>query len=87
VAPLAQLLIEEKDALADIFELRKLIEPQIATLAAERATAEDIQRMRQLLDKQREQVQRGETELSDTELHLPSASHAEPRYRKLVSDC
>jgi GntR family transcriptional repressor for pyruvate dehydrogenase complex len=71
VAPLAQLLIEEKDALADIFELRKLIEPQIASLAAERATAKDIQRMRQLLDKQREQVQRGETGVeADSELHF-----------------
>ena len=32
VAPLAKLLIEEKAALADIFELRKLIEPHIAAL-------------------------------------------------------
>ena len=71
VAPLAKLLIEEKTALADIFELRKLIEPQIATLAAERATAKDIQRMKQLLDKQREQVQRGDTGVeADTELHF-----------------
>ena len=38
IAPLAKLLIEEKTALADIFELRKLIEPHIAALAAERAT-------------------------------------------------
>ena len=71
VPPLAQLLIEEKDALADIFELRKLIEPQIASLAAERATAGDIERMRQFLDKQREQVQRGETGVeADSELHF-----------------
>src|SRR3990172_8208466 len=38
VAPLATLLIEEKSALADIFEMRKLIEPRIAALAAEKAT-------------------------------------------------
>ena len=44
---LAKLLIEEKDALADIFELRKLIEPHIAALAAERATEGDIERMKQ----------------------------------------
>src|SRR3972149_6591401 len=36
VAPLVKLLIEEKTALADIFEMRKLIEPHIAALAAER---------------------------------------------------
>ena len=47
VAPLAKLLIEEKDALADIFETRKLIEPHIAALAAERATKKDIESMKQ----------------------------------------
>src|SRR3989337_945210 len=46
VAPLATLLIEEKSALADIFEMRKLIEPRIAALAAERATKRDIERMK-----------------------------------------
>ena len=59
IAPLAKLLIEEKNALADVFELRKLIEPHIATLAAERATTRDIERMKRLLEKQREQVHRG----------------------------
>src|SRR5215471_6617432 len=52
VAPLAKLLIEEKDALADIFETRKLIEPRIAALAAERATRKDIERMKSILEKQ-----------------------------------
>lgn len=71
VAPLAKLLIEEKTALADVFELRKLIEPQIASLAAERATSADVQRMKHLLEKQREQVQRGATGVeADTELHF-----------------
>jgi GntR family transcriptional repressor for pyruvate dehydrogenase complex len=71
VAPLAKLLIEEKHALADVFELRKLIEPQIASLAAERATAGDIDRMYRLLDKQREQVERGATGVeADSELHF-----------------
>ena len=46
VAPLASLLLEEKDALADIFEMRKLIEPRIASLAAERATKADIYLMK-----------------------------------------
>jgi GntR family transcriptional regulator, transcriptional repressor for pyruvate dehydrogenase complex len=71
VAPLAKLLIEEKDALADVFELRKLIEPHIAALAAERATAGDIDRMKRLLNKQREEVERGATGVeADTELHF-----------------
>jgi GntR family transcriptional regulator, transcriptional repressor for pyruvate dehydrogenase complex len=71
VAPLARMLIEEKNALADIFEVRKLIEPQIAALAAERATTGDIARMKRLLDKQREQVERGATGVeADTEFHF-----------------
>jgi len=71
VAPLARMLIEEKNALADIFELRKLIEPQIASLAAERASAEDVERMKLLLKKQREQVERGATGVdADTEFHF-----------------
>jgi GntR family transcriptional repressor for pyruvate dehydrogenase complex len=71
VAPLATLLIEEKSALADIFEMRKLIEPHIASLAAERATKRDIERMKKILDKQREAVSRGETGVeADAELHF-----------------
>ena len=71
VAPLARFLVEEKSALADIFELRKLIEPQIASLAAERATGREIARMKKLLDKQREQVEAGATGVdADTEFHF-----------------
>lgn len=71
VAPLAKFLIKEKTALADIFELRKLIEPPIAALAADRATKSDIERMKRILDKQSEAVGRGETGVeADAELHF-----------------
>jgi GntR family transcriptional repressor for pyruvate dehydrogenase complex len=71
VTPLATLLIEEKNALADIFEMRKLIEPHIAALAAERATKIDVQRMRRILEKQREEVHRGSTGVeADAEFHF-----------------
>ena len=71
IAPLAAMLIEEKDALADVFEMRKLIEPHIASLAAERATKADIERMKKILDKQKEAVTRGETGVdADAELHF-----------------
>ena len=71
VAPLARLLIEEKKALADIFELRKLIEPHIAALAAERASDRDIERMKKILEKQSEAVSRGETGVeADAQLHF-----------------
>jgi GntR family transcriptional repressor for pyruvate dehydrogenase complex len=71
VAPLAKLLIEEKTALADIFEMRKLIEPHIAALAAERATKTDIERMKRILEDQSEAVNRGETGVeADAQLHF-----------------
>jgi GntR family transcriptional repressor for pyruvate dehydrogenase complex len=71
VAPLARLLIQEKTALADIFELRKLIEPHIAALAAERATKKDIERMKKILEKQSDAVSRGGTGVeADAELHF-----------------
>ena len=87
VAPLASLLLEEKDALADIFEVRKLIEPHIASLAAERATKSDIERMRKILEKQKEAVVRGETGVeADAELHFAIASATQNQaLEKLVS--
>src|SRR3970040_308478 len=71
VAPLVKLLIEEKTALADIFEMRKLIEPHIAALAAERATKKDIERMKRILEEQSDAVNRGETGVeADAQLHF-----------------
>lgn len=87
VASLARLLIEEKNALADMFELRKLIEPQIASLAAERATARDIERMKRILDKQKEQVERGATGVeADSQLHFAIGQATQNQaIQKLVS--
>lgn len=71
VAPLAALMIEEKDALADVFEMRKLIEPHVASLAAERATKTDIERMRKILDKQRDEITRGGSGVeADADFHF-----------------
>ena len=87
VAPLAKLLIEEKDALADVFEMRKLIEPRIAYLAAQRATRRDIERMKEILQTQSEAVGRGETGLeADAELHFTIGQATQNQaLKKLVS--
>lgn len=87
VAPLAKLLIQEKDALADIFEMRRLVEPRIASLAAERATHGEIERMKGILETQSEAVSRGETGVeADAELHfaIGQATHNQA-LEKLVS--
>ena len=71
IGPLARLLIDEKKALADMFEMRKLIEPHIAALAAERASRKDIAQLKRIVAKQSEAVGRGETGVdADAELHL-----------------
>jgi DNA-binding FadR family transcriptional regulator len=61
VSPLASVIFSEKDSQMELFEMRRLIEPQIAYLAAERATPEEIAMMEQALVQQEEAVARGET--------------------------
>ena len=74
ISIIAASLTEERDALNDIFEVRHLLEPQIAALAAERATPEDIQRAIEALEEQERQVARGETGVEgDTAFHFAMA--------------
>ena len=87
IGPLARLLIGEKKALADVFEMRKLIEPHIAELAAERATKRDIAQLKRIVAKQVQAVSHGGTGVeADAELHL-SIGHAtrNQALQKLVS--
>ena len=87
IGPLARLLIDEKKALADVFEMRKLIEPHIAALAAERATKSNVAQMKKIVAKQVEAVHRGETGVeADAELHF-AIGHATQNHalQKLVS--
>jgi GntR family transcriptional repressor for pyruvate dehydrogenase complex len=60
--------------LSDIFEIRHLLEPAIAGLAAVRASQEELQNMRQILQTQKKQVENGETGVeSDTAFHFALA--------------
>ncbi len=61
VSSLASVIFSEKDSQMELFEMRRLIEPQLAYLAAERATQEEIAMMEQALVLQEEAVARGET--------------------------
>ena len=61
VNPLATVIFSEKDSQMELFEMRRLIEPQLAFLAAERATQEEIAMMEQALVLQEEAIARGET--------------------------
>lgn len=60
-----------------LFEVRRVIEPDLAALAARRATAQHIERMRAALEDQEAQIQQGETGLqADTTFHLLLAEAA-----------
>ena len=61
VRPLASVISTEKDDQMELFEMRRMIEPDLAYLAAERATEEEIAMMEKVLDLQEEKISRGES--------------------------
>lgn len=74
VAIIASSLGGAREYLDDIFEVRRLLEPQIAALAAERATEADINRIAEALEHQEQQIARGETGAEgDTSFHFGMA--------------
>ena len=52
-------IVQDDDYLVDLMEARELIESQIAFLAAESATQEDIQKLEEIVDRQAYQVKKG----------------------------
>jgi GntR family transcriptional repressor for pyruvate dehydrogenase complex len=64
----------EEDAIDDPLEVRRLMEPQIAKLAAVRATEEDIALMEDCLRRQEEKVERGQLIIQeDSQFHYAIA--------------
>ncbi len=61
VQPLASFILQEKDHQLELFEMRRLLESQLAYLAAERATPEDVTKMEKILSRQEEQIAEGGT--------------------------
>ena len=74
ISIIASSLANSGDAQGDIFEVRHLLEPEIAALAARRATEEDMGRMIVALEQQEAQLTRGETGVEgDTTFHFAMA--------------
>ncbi len=59
VQPLASALYGEKDDLIDIFALRKIIEPEVAQIATETATPEDVAELEKILKEQENDISTG----------------------------
>jgi GntR family transcriptional repressor for pyruvate dehydrogenase complex len=71
IQPLASLISQGKNALVDLFEMRRLVEPSIAALAAERATPADVTRLREILTAQEQQMRHGASAVeSDAAFHF-----------------
>jgi GntR family transcriptional repressor for pyruvate dehydrogenase complex len=78
VALIATTLSSGGETLRDIFEVRHLMEPQIAAVAAQRADQEEVRHLGNILEEQRKQISEGETGVdADTAFHfaLASATH------------
>ena len=74
VSIIASTLTQANQALSDIFEVRHLLEPHIAALAAERATLEDCGRMEDAIQEQASQIAKGDTGVDgDTAFHFALA--------------
>jgi len=80
VQPLAVSLFHEKDDLIDIFSIRKIIEPEIAQLASENSTLEEVNELEDILKEQEKEVANSKNPIqTDTEFHHLLARMAKNR--------
>jgi GntR family transcriptional regulator, transcriptional repressor for pyruvate dehydrogenase complex len=72
--PLASALLDKRQLVAELIDVRKMIEPHVAARAALRASGEDLAEMEGILARQESKLGRGEpgTE-EDTEFHYAMA--------------
>lgn len=65
VRPFAHALSANKDLAADLFDMRKMLEPPLARAAAFRATDEDVRALEQIVARQAGRVAAGEIAIED----------------------
>jgi len=72
--PLASLLGQKRELVAELLEVREMIEPPLAARAARNAGPEDLARLEDILNRQKEKVSRQELAIEeDTEFHYTIA--------------
>ena len=80
IQPLAAALFNANDNIRDIFYIRKIVEPHVASLAAENATPQEIEGMENILSEQETCIGRGESVLdTNTLFHNRLAGAAKNR--------
>jgi len=87
VTPVASLLARHRSLLADLMDVRKMIEPGLAARAALHAREEDLEKLTQIVTRQRERVASGESAIeADSEFHYAIATAANNRVVLRVVD-
>lgn len=87
VSPLASLLVRNRTLLADLWDVRKMIEPGVAARAAAHATADDVSSLEAILNRQREKVHQGQLAIDeDSEFHYAISTAASNRVILRVVD-
>ncbi|MBI4011912.1 MAG: FadR family transcriptional regulator [Candidatus Rokubacteria bacterium] len=80
VEPLALVILGQREVIADLYEARRLLEPPIAALAAQRASPDEVQELTRILDEQAKEVEAGRTGLAqDAAFHTAIAHSAHNR--------
>jgi len=78
LGPLAAVLMQKQKLVAELLDVRKIIEPALARRAAQHATAAQIGEMEEVLVRHSEKVRRGEMAIEeDTEFHYRIALAAD----------
>lgn len=87
LSPLASAILQQKGVLLEIFEARKIVEPEIAALAAERASPEELEQLEGILREQARQIAEGETGVeADTAFHSTLAQAAQNKVFLKLND-
>ena len=74
VVPLASVLAQKRGLVAELLDVRRMIEPALAARAAANATEEELARLEDILRRQEEKVRRGERSIEeDSEFHYAIA--------------
>jgi GntR family transcriptional regulator, transcriptional repressor for pyruvate dehydrogenase complex len=77
VNPLTSVLMQKRRMLAELLDVRSIVEPPLARRAASHATPEQIARLDELVRRQREKLARGESTIDeDSEFHYAIATAA-----------
>ncbi len=87
VMPIASVLGRKRELIAELLDIRKMIEPALAARAAVHASPEEIARLEEILRRQQEKTARGEPAVEeDTEFHYVIALAAKNGVVRRVID-